>query len=271
MSYLSWADRRREIPRQLSGDGPIGAIAADGYYRSAPHTVQQLDILAIQRLYGAARDTPLSGGQVDGFHCNIAGPIHDFFDFTENTQPVVTLYNQGTGNTLDVSGVVDAATINLNPGTFSSVGGFVNNRRHRLRNADQHGSMRRRIRHVVGNDNGDVLSGGGGGDTIQGGNGNDLIDGGIGEDVLNGGAGDDTYLVDSGFDEVIEAAAGGYDTVKATAAFYTLGCVDRGADLYRAGACHRNRQCAGQPPDRQHQRRRVERPRRRRSTDRRGR
>jgi Ca2+-binding RTX toxin-like protein len=98
----------------------------DGFAR-APTTPMPLDILAAQRLYGLPTSTPLDGGQVFGFHCNIAGLIEPFFDFTVNTAPVVTLWDEGTGNALDLSGFAGAATVDLQPGTFSSADGMTDN------------------------------------------------------------------------------------------------------------------------------------------------
>ena len=63
---------------------------------------------------------------------------------------------------------------------------------------------------LAGNDN---LIGGLGDDTLDGGAGNDTLNGGAGNDTLNGGAGNDTYVVDSTLDLIVEAAAGGIDTV----------------------------------------------------------
>src|SRR6201999_526893 len=83
-----------------------------GYYNE-PTTWMPLDILAAQQLYGLPTTTPLSGGQTFGFNCNIAGPIEMFFDFTKNNTPVVTLWDMGTGNTLDLSGFASADTVNL--------------------------------------------------------------------------------------------------------------------------------------------------------------
>ncbi len=124
MSYIDpWA------PARYSADYPVSGtnwgLSPDGYYRE-PTTWMPLDILAAQRLYGVATNSPLSGGQVFGFHCNITGPIEPFFDFTINTAPVVTLWDAGVGNTLDVSGFGAPATIDLRPGAFSSVDGMTN-------------------------------------------------------------------------------------------------------------------------------------------------
>ena len=58
-----------------------------------PITPMMLDILAAQRLYGPATSGPLAGdNHIFGFNSNIAGPIKPYFDFTQNTQPVVTIW-----------------------------------------------------------------------------------------------------------------------------------------------------------------------------------
>jgi len=54
-------------------------------------TWMPLDILAAQRLYGKPVSTPLSGGQVFGFNCNVTGPLNQYFNFEIDTKPVVTL------------------------------------------------------------------------------------------------------------------------------------------------------------------------------------
>jgi hypothetical protein len=53
--------------------------------------------------------------------------ISGYFDFTVNSHPVITIWDGGSNNTLGLSGWSTPATINLNPGTFSSANGEVNN------------------------------------------------------------------------------------------------------------------------------------------------
>lgn len=97
-------------------------------YNNSATTMMPLDIVAIQRLYGTPITTPFSGGQIYGFNTNIppSSLVRNFYDFNINTRPVVTLWNAGSNNTLDVSGFSSNSTINLNPGTFSSAGTSVN-------------------------------------------------------------------------------------------------------------------------------------------------
>lgn len=124
-----------------------------------PTTWMPLDILAAQRLYGMPVNTPLSGGQVFGFNCNVAPAIHDFFDFTVNTAPVVTLWDAGSGNALDLSGFAGASVVDLNPGTFSSAAGMTDNI------GIAYGT---RIDRVVGSGDGLVATVNAEADTIQG-------------------------------------------------------------------------------------------------------
>ena len=186
-----------------------------GYHRS-PVTPMMFDIVAMQRLYGAPVGGPLSGGQVFGFHTNITTDIAQFFDFTINSRPVVTLYDSGANNTLDLSGFTIGATVDLHPGTFSSVAGLINNIGIALDTKIDTLVGSSAGDKIVGNDDSDVLQGGGGGDTISGGVGNDhiygnmltttqgttdgadVIDTGGGSNYVNGNAGNDTITASSG-------------------------------------------------------------------------
>lgn len=66
------------------------------------------------------------------------------------------------------------------------------------------------------------LSGLAGDDTLIGGGGNDTLNGGSGTDSMEGGTGNDLYLVDSPSDIVVEALAGGVDTVRFTGFNFVL-------------------------------------------------
>lgn len=77
------------------------------------------DIAAIQRIYGAD-PTTRTGNTVYGFNAT-AGRAE--FDFTQNTRPIVAIYDAGGNDTIDFSGWSTPSTIDLNPGAFSSGGG----------------------------------------------------------------------------------------------------------------------------------------------------
>lgn len=121
MSYIQPSDSSAAY----FGSYPVTGTNWGGAQTST--TWMPLDIAAAQRIYGAATGGPLSGGQVFGFNCNVAASISSFFDFTINAAPVITLYDSGTGNTLDLSGYSTAETIDLRAGDFSSFAGLVNN------------------------------------------------------------------------------------------------------------------------------------------------
>ena len=181
MSYIFYADDdTSKYGKQNPYQGTDWGETEEGYLRQAPHTIMQLDIQAIQQIYGVSTKSPFEGGQTYGFNSNIQGPLHDFFDFTKNTDPVVTLYNQGTDNTLDLSGYSMDQRIDLNGGAFSDVGGHVNNL------AIAQGTV---IDHVIG---------GSGDDTIVASNVGTSMTGGKGMDDLTGGTGADLFIFDDG-------------------------------------------------------------------------
>ena len=69
---------------------------------------------------------------------------------------------------------------------------------------------------LAGTTAGDSIGGLGGNDRIEGLAGNDSLDGGLGNDTLVGGSGDDSFWVDSSFDQIVENAGEGIDTVRTT-------------------------------------------------------
>ena len=216
MSYIFWAETDAKYASQNPVKGTNWGVTQDGIYRQAPHTVMDLDILAIQQLYGKSTPAQLNGGTVYGFHTNISGPLHDFFDFRINTDPVVTLYNVGTDNTLDVSGYAANQRIDLHAGSFSDVGGHINNVAIAFATQIETALGGSGNDTITASDVSSTLKGGGGSDTLIGGAGDDILMGQGGTDSMAGGAGNDTYYVENNQDRVTELANAGIDRVLST-------------------------------------------------------
>lgn len=79
------------------------------------------DILTIQAKYGADLTTR-TADTTYGFNSN-AG--RDVFDFSVNRDPYLSIYDAGGNDTLDLSGFSASQFVNLQPGSFSSVGAAV--------------------------------------------------------------------------------------------------------------------------------------------------
>lgn len=79
------------------------------------------DIVTIQAKYGAD-PTTRNGDTTYGFNSN-AG--RDVFDFSINRDPYLSIYDAGGNDTLDLSGFTASQFVNLQPGSFSSVGAAV--------------------------------------------------------------------------------------------------------------------------------------------------
>lgn len=213
MSYINPWDSSAKYFATYPVTGANWGVSPDFYYRE-PTTWMPLDVLAVQRIYGVASTTPLSGGQTFGFNCNVVGASKVFFDFAVNKDPVITLWDKGTGNTLDLSGFTTAANINLNPGTFTSCDGMTNNIGIAFGTAIDTAYGGSGNDTILANSNGDHLYGLGGNDTLTGGIGNDYLDGGIGNDTLTGGLGDDRFRDQFGTN--IISGGSGYDQIDFT-------------------------------------------------------
>ncbi len=127
-SIMSYIDPSNQTVQYASDTAATGITGTTNWQGENATTPMPVDILAAQRLYGVATNSPLtSGGQVFGFNSNISGDINKFYNFKVNTKPVVTIWDAGSNNTLDLSGFSSGSHVNLNPGTFSSADGMTNN------------------------------------------------------------------------------------------------------------------------------------------------
>ncbi len=173
---------------------------ADGQIVFA-QTPMLLDIAAIQDLYGADMTTR-TGDTTYGFNVSGLAGHEAVYDFTRNDEPVLTLWDAGGIDTLDVSGFADNTVIDLNAGAWSSVGGMRENI------AIAHGATIENARGgsgsetIIGNAAGNRLFGGAGADDLRGADGNDTLFGGndAASDTLNGGTGDDALYGGAGAD-----------------------------------------------------------------------
>jgi Ca2+-binding RTX toxin-like protein len=211
-TYVQWID--------------LGSDTLDTHYN--PLSPQMLDILAVQRLYGASSNATFNGGKTYGFNSSFTDEyFKQVYDFNDGRNPsaIVTIWSHGTGNTLDLSGFTQNAMVDLTPGTFSSAGGRTNNIAIAFDTVVETakgggGNDTIRASNVAstleGNDGNDVLMGGSAGDTLTGGDGDDLamggdgtdtLDGGVGSDVLLGGDANDTLTGDSEHDVLNGGAA----------------------------------------------------------------
>ncbi|WP_420411567.1 M10 family metallopeptidase C-terminal domain-containing protein [Roseibium sp.] len=122
------------------------------------------DIAAIQAKYGANMDTR-TGDTVYGFNSNTDSPL---FDFEQNKNPVLSIWDADGIDTLDFSGFSEDSVLDLNPGGFSSTAGLVNN-----------------ISIAFGADIENAVTG----------RGNDVILGNALNNVVDAGAGRDTFVL----------------------------------------------------------------------------
>jgi serralysin len=172
-----------------------------GNYAAAPLLH---DIAAIQSLYGA-NPTAFAGDTVYGFSSNTDRP---WFTAANSSSPLVfAVWDASGSDTFNFSGYNTAQRIDLNPGSFSDVGGMTGNvsiaEGALIENAD--GGLGADV--IIGNSVANFIRGMDGADNISGGGGNDDLNGNIGADTVNGDDGDDWVRGGQGND-LVQGAAG---------------------------------------------------------------
>ncbi|MES2296970.1 MAG: Ig-like domain-containing protein, partial [Pseudomonadota bacterium] len=163
-----------------------------------PQTPMLNDVMVIQRIYGASTTTR-TGNTVYGFGSNLSGADATLYDFTLNRHPIMTLFDSGGVDTLNLSGWQTPSQIDLVAGHYSSVNAMSNNIAIAfgtvIENAVGGGGADR----ITGNAAANNLDGGVGNDTISGAEGDDTLTGGLGNDQIDGGAGDDLAVLAGSF------------------------------------------------------------------------
>ena len=145
------------------------------------------DVAAAQRLYGANLTT--SAGDTHYYNQVFSPPpfaeIRPYSRWT-------TIWDAGGTDTIDFSNTFSPTKIDLHPGAFSNIGGYVGNF------SIAQGALIENVVGesladvIIGNDLANQIDGGAGNDTIYGNLGNDRITGGDGNDIIDGGGGTDT-------------------------------------------------------------------------------
>ena len=145
------------------------------------------DILTAQSIYGADMTTRVNATTY-GFNATADRAV---FDFTQNLNPVVAIWDAGGTDKIDVSGWSSNQVVDLNQGAFSSVGSLTDNLAIAYDTVIELAETGAGADHLIGNDVANVLTGNGGTDTLEGGDGADILWGGTGGDTLDGGDGAD--------------------------------------------------------------------------------
>ena len=123
-------NRKYTVMSYFGGYLPGSGWQQDGTYLNYiyPQTFMVYDIAAIQAKYGADTMTR-TGDTIYGFNCNLLASDSEkqIYDFNQNHTPIFTIWDAGGTDTLDCSGYAGSQTINLTPGSYSSVDGMIEN------------------------------------------------------------------------------------------------------------------------------------------------
>ena len=166
-------NRQYTIMSYFGGYAPGAGWQQDGtqanwLYSSTP---MLHDVAAIQAIYGADMTTR-TGDTTYGFNVSLGVP--DVFNFNIDTTPIVTVWDAGGNDTLDLSGYSTNQRIDLRAGTYSDVGGMLSNFAI---------AYNVTLENAVGGSGNDTIIGNDGNNSLRGRAGNDTIDGGFGFDT----------------------------------------------------------------------------------------
>lgn len=219
LSVMSYFGPRNAAPN-YSPEVAQADWVGDDQQIHAPQTPMVNDVLAIQAMYGTSTTTR-AGNTTYGFNASAGGPLDRIHDFTQNPFPVLTLFDSGGTDTLDLSGWSDPSRIDLTPGAYSSGNEMTNNV------AIAYSTT---IENAIGGPGNDVITGNSVANRLVGNAGNDVINAGDGDDVLDGGAGNDNLDGGAGTDTAVFSGSLASYTVNVTGNSVTLTSAATGTD-----------------------------------------
>lgn len=215
LSIMSYFGPRYAAPNYSAEVMQADWVAADGETYS-PQTPMLNDVMAIQAIYGTSTSTRLDN-TVYGFGSTVGGPTGRIYDFNQNPNPILTVFDAGGTDTLDFSGWTSPSRIDLHAGAFSSVNHMTNNIAIAYNTVIENARGGGGNDVLIGNDAANELRGNGGDDELRGSAGDDTLVGGAGNDTLDGGAGNDTAVFEGAFGSYTINVNGGTVTLSSTA------------------------------------------------------
>lgn len=209
LSVMSYFGPRSAAPNYSPEVMQADWVGTDNRVHS-PQTPMVNDVMAIQSMYGTSTTTR-PGDTVYGFGSNADGATGRLYDFALNPYPVLTIFDSGGYDTLDLSAWSSAARIDLRPGAYSSANEMTSNIAIAFSTVIEAAVGGAGHDEITGNAADNRLIGNAGNDRLFGLDGDDVLVGGPGDDLLDGGPGTDTA--------VFSGAFAGYDiTVSGNAA-----------------------------------------------------
>jgi len=213
-SYSAHADYLQDTERYTimsyfeAGEDGSGAVFKDPLTdkRIFPQTPMLHDFIALTG--GEYGDSEFDGYSFNSstrsdrtvYGYNTLNGINEVYNFEVNKNPVLTIYDTGGVDTIDLSGDsvegVQDSVINLNDGEYSSTHGMKYNIAIAFGSIIENAIGTFKNDRIVGNEEDNILVGGDGNDTIHGAEGNDSIHAGLGNDSLSGGGGEDAFIFD---------------------------------------------------------------------------
>lgn len=163
-------------PDSGSNDGINDVMWADWVKNGVTYSAQTPmlnDIMAIQAMYGV-ETTTRTGATTYGFHSNITGNAGQIFNFDNNANPILCIFDSSGNDTLDLSGFTSKSTISLVSGSFSDCNQMTNNISIAYSAVIENAVGGSADDTITGNEVANILTGGRGNDTINGAGGSDI-------------------------------------------------------------------------------------------------